>query len=257
MRLLAIDIGNSNVVWGVFDDERLIADWRAGTDAAKTPDEYGILLLDLLGVKGIIPESLDAVILSSVVPPLTATFEELAEKYLHRLPLTVSSELKTGLTLRYENPAEIGTDRIVNAAAAFRRYGGPVIIVDFGTATTFCLVTKKGEYLGGAIAPGIRISAEALFQRAAKLPKIELIRPKSVIGRDTASSMQAGIIFGYAGLVDEIVTRMQQTIGQECFVVATGGLAGLLASESRTIREIRPDLTLEGLALLYQLNRSC
>ena len=255
MNLLAIDIGNTNVVCGVFKDERLLADWRVGTDAAKTVDEYGILLLDLLRVKGILPESLDAVILSSVVPPLTSVFEELSEKYFQRLPLTASTELKTGLTLRYENPGEIGTDRIVNAAAAFRRYGGPVIIVDFGTATTFCLVTREGEYLGGAIAPGISISAEALFQHAAKLPKIELIRPKSVIGRDTVSSMQAGIIFGYAGLVDELVTRLQQAIGLECVVVATGGLAGLLASESRTIRELRPNLTLEGLALLYQMNR--
>ncbi|HEY3198431.1 MAG TPA: type III pantothenate kinase [Nitrospirales bacterium] len=255
MNLLAIDIGNTNVVCGVFEDERLLADWRVGTDAAKTVDEYGILLLDLLRVKGITPESLDAVILSSVVPPLTSVFEELSERYFQRLPLTASTELETGLTLRYENPGEIGTDRIVNAAAAFRRYGGPVIIVDFGTATTFCLVTRDGEYLGGAIAPGIRISAEALFHRAAKLPKIELIRPKSVIGRDTVSSMQAGIIFGYAGLVDELVTRMQQTIGQECVVVATGGLASLIAPESRTIRELRPNLTLEGLALLYQMNR--
>jgi type III pantothenate kinase len=255
MRLLAIDIGNSNIVWGVFESDQLIADWRVGTDLAKTVDEYGILFLDLLHVKRMLPDSIDAVILSSVVPSLTTIFEELSEKYFQRISLTVSSELKTGLILRYENPGEIGTDRIVNAAAAFHRYGGPVIIVDFGTATTFCLVTRQGEYLGGAIAPGIRISADALFQHAAKLPKIELTRPKSVIGRDTASSMQAGIILGYAGLVDGLVTRMQQTIGEECHVLATGGLAGLLASESRTIREITPNLTLEGLALLYELNR--
>jgi type III pantothenate kinase len=254
MRLLAIDIGNTNVVLGIFENERLLADWRVGTDPTKTTDEYGILLLDLLRVKGILPEALDAVVLSSVVPPLTSLFEELSEKYLRRKPLTISSELETGLKLRYDNPAEIGSDRIVNAAAAFRRYGGPVIIVDFGTATTFCVVTKEGEYLGGAIAPGIGISAEALFLHAAKLPKIELIRPKSVIGQDTVSSMQAGIIFGYAGLVDEIVTRMQQTIGHDCHVLATGGLADLVASESRTIREVTPNLTLEGLALVYHLN---
>jgi type III pantothenate kinase len=254
MHLLAIDIGNSNVVLGVFQDQRLIADWRIGTDPTKTTDEYGILLLDLLRVKGMYPDGLDAVVLSSVVPPLTSLFEELSGKYLHCMPLTISSELQTGLTLRYDNPAEIGSDRIVNAAAAFHRYGGPVIIVDFGTATTFCAVTKEGEYLGGAIAPGIGISADALFQRAAKLPKIELVRPKSVIGRDTVSSMQAGIIFGYAGLVDEIVTRMQQAIGHDCHVLATGGLAGLVASESRTIREVTPNLTLDGLALVYQLN---
>jgi type III pantothenate kinase len=254
MRLFAIDIGNSNVVLGVFEDQRLVADWRIATDPAKTTDEYGILLLDLLRAKSILPETLDAVVLSSVVPPLTSLFEELSGKYLHRRALTISSELKTGLTLRYDNPAEIGSDRIVNAAAAFHRYGGPVIIVDFGTATTFCVVTEKGEYLGGAIAPGIRISAEALFQHAAKLPKIELVRPKSVIGQDTVSSMQAGIIFGYAGLVDEIVTRMQKSVGQDCHVLATGGLAPLVASESRTIREVTPNLTLEGLALVYHLN---
>ena len=255
MHLLAIDIGNTNVVFGVFEDQRLIADWRIGTDPTKTTDEYGILLLALLRAKGILPESLDAVILSSVVPPLTSLFEELTGKYLQRVPLTVSSELQTGLILRYDNPAEIGSDRIVNAAAAYHRYGGPLIIVDFGTATTFCVVTKKGEYLGGAIAPGIGISADALFQHAAKLPKVELIRPKSVIGQDTVSSMQAGIIFGYAGLVDEIVTRMQQTVGHDCHVLATGGLASLVASESRTIREVTPNLTLEGLALLYDMNR--
>lgn len=255
MRLLAIDIGNTNVVWGVFQDETLIADWRVATDPAKTADEYGILLLDLLRLKGAETEHVDAVILSSVVPPLTSLFEEVAEKFFGRLPLTVSSELETGLILKYENPQEIGTDRIVNAAAAFHKYGGPIIIVDFGTATTFCAITALGEYLGGAIAPGLRISAEALFQRASKLPKVELIRPKSVIGCDTTTSIQAGLIFGYVGLVDEIVGRMQKALGSDCFVVATGGLAGLIAPESRSIREVRPTLTLEGLALLYRINR--
>ena len=256
MSLLAIDIGNTNVVWGVFQDEKLLADWRVGTDLAKTADEYGALLLDLFRVTGIRPEDVEAVILSSVVPPLTPVFEELAEKYFHRRPLIVSAELETGLTWKYENRHEIGSDRIVNAAAAFRRYGGPLIVVDFGTATTFCVVTAEGEYLGGAIAPGIRISAEALFQRAAKLPKVELTRPKSVIGRDTVTSMQAGILFGYAGLVDELVHRIQTELGQDCLVVATGGLAGHIAPESRTIRDVRLNLTLEGLALLYQLNRA-
>ena len=252
--LLAIDIGNTNTVWGVFDGPQLLADWRMGTDLAKTTDEYAILLLDLLRVKNILPDRVDGVILSSVVPPLTPLFEELAERYLHRIPLLVSSELDTGLTIRYENPREVGSDRIVNAAAAYRLYGGPLIIVDFGTATTFCAVTAHGEYLGGAIAPGLRISAEALFARTAKLPKVELTRPKSVIGRDTVTSMQSGLIFGYAGLVDEIVGRIQLELGLNCFVLATGGLAGLIAPESRTIREVRPNLTLEGLALLYALN---
>ncbi|MEK6548859.1 MAG: type III pantothenate kinase [Nitrospirota bacterium] len=253
--LLAIDIGNTNIVWGVFDGDQLVADWRIGTDHSKTTDEYAILLLDLLRVEGISPDRVDGVILSSVVPPLTPLFEELAETYFHRLPLNVSADLETGLTIKYTNPREVGSDRIVNAAAAYRRYGGPLIIVDFGTATTFCAITADGEYLGGAIAPGLRISAEALYARTAKLPKIELVRPKSAIGQDTVASMQAGLVFGYAGLVDELVRRIQQELGRDCFVLATGGLAGLVAPESRSIREIRPHLTLEGLALLYALNR--
>jgi type III pantothenate kinase len=253
--LLAIDIGNTNIVWGLFDGDKPLADWRIGTDHAKTTDEYAILLLDLLRVKGISPERVKGVILSSVVPPLTPLFEELSETYFHCFPLIVSAELETGLTIKYTNPQEVGSDRIVNAAAAYRRYGGPIIIVDFGTATTFCAVTADGEYLGGAIAPGLRISAEALYARTAKLPKIELARPKSAIGQDTVTSMQAGLIFGYAGLVDELVRRIQHELGRECFVLATGGLAGLIAPESQAIREIRPHLTLEGLALLWALNR--
>ena len=236
MSLLAIDIGNTNVVWGIFRQNQLVAEWRVGTDPLKTTDEYGILLLDLLGTKEMAPEEVDAVIISSVVPPLTLLFEELAEKYFYRMPLIVSADMQTGIVLRYPNPYEIGTDRIVNAAAAYHRYGGPIIIVDFGTATTFCVVTATGEYLGGAIAPGLRISAEALFARAAKLPKV-------------------GIVFGYAGLVDHLVSGIQKELGVDCFVLATGGLAGLIAPESRMIREVRPNLTLEGLALLYQLNR--
>ena len=253
--LLAIDIGNSNIVWGIFDGDQLVADWRISTDHSKTTDEYAVLLLDLLRVKDISPDRVDGVILSSVVPPLTPLFEELAETYFHCLPLIVSAEMETGLTIKYTNPHEVGSDRIVNAAAAFHRYGGPLIIVDFGTATTFCAVTADGEYLGGAIAPGLRISAEALYARTAKLPKVELLRPKSAIGRDTVSSMQAGLVFGYAGLVDELVRRIQQELGRDCFVLATGGLAGLIAPESRLIREVRPHLTLEGLALLHALNR--
>lgn len=253
--LLAIDIGNTNIVWGVFDGDQLVADWRIGTDQAKTTDEYAILLLDLLRVEGIGREQVRGVILSSVVPPLTPLFEELAETYFQCRPLTVSAEMKTGLTIAYPNPREVGSDRIVNAAAAYRRYGGPLIIVDFGTATTLCAITADGSYLGGAIAPGLRIAAEALYARTAKLPKIELVRPKSAIGQDTVTSMQAGLIFGYAGLVDELVRRMQQEMGRDCFVLATGGLAGIIASECRSIREVCPSLTLDGLASLYAMNR--
>jgi len=253
--LLAIDIGNTNIVWGVFDGDRLIADWRIGTDHAKTTDEYAILLLDLLRVEDIASEHLNGVILSSVVPPLTPLFEELAETYFHCLRLTVSVEMNTGLTIAYPNPRELGSDRLVNATAAYHRYGGPLIIVDFGTATTFCAITAEGAYLGGAIAPGLRIAAEALYVKTAKLPKIELIRPKSAIGQDTVSSMQAGLIFGYAGLVDELVRRIQQELGRDCFVLATGGLAKIIAPECRSIREVCPHLTLDGLALLYAMNR--
>ncbi|TLY43122.1 MAG: type III pantothenate kinase [Nitrospirae bacterium] len=253
--LLAIDIGNTNIVWGVFDGAKLLADWRVSTDHSKTTDEYAILLLDLLRVKEISPDRVAGVGLSGVVPPLTAGFGGPSDAYLPCPPLIMSHELESGLTIKSLNPREVGSDRIVNAAAAYRRYGGPIIIVDFGTATTFCAVTAAGEYLGGAIAPGLRISAEALFNRAAKLPKIELIRPKTAIGQDTVTSMQSGLIFGYAGLVDELVRRIQQELGQDCFVVATGGLAGLIAPESRTIREVRPHLTLEGLALLHAMNR--
>src|SRR5207245_8738300 len=191
--LLAIDIGNTNIVWGGFDGPKFLADWRVGTDHSKTTDEYAILLLDLLRVEGISPDRVDGVILSSVVPPLTPLFEELSETYLHCLPLVVSHELESGLTIKYTNPREVGSDRIVNAAAAYRQYGGPIIIVDFGTATTFCAVTAAGEYLGGAIAPGLRISAEALFNRAAKLPKVEMLRPKTVISTDLVNIQQFGL----------------------------------------------------------------
>jgi type III pantothenate kinase len=180
---------------------------------------------------------------------------EMSRKYFGIEPLVVTHELKTGITLRYDNPGEVGADRIVNAAAAFRLYGGPVIIVDFGTATTFCAVTKSGEYLGGAICPGIRISAEALFQRASKLPRVELVKPDRVIGKDTVGAMQAGIIYGYAGLVDGIVGRMKKELSPDARVVATGGLAELVSPETASIEEIRPQLTLEGLRLLYDINR--
>jgi type III pantothenate kinase len=179
----------------------------------------------------------------------------MSRKYFQREPLNITHETKTGITLKYDNPREIGADRIVNAAAAYRLFGGPLIIVDFGTATTFCAVTKKGEYLGGAITPGVKISAEALYQRAAKLPRFELVRPTAVIGRDTVSAMQAGMIYGYAGLVDAIVERMKKEFAPEARVIATGGLAELVAPETRTISEIRQHLTLEGLHLLYELNR--
>jgi type III pantothenate kinase len=253
--LLAIDIGNTNIVCGIFENRTLTGHWRLATDTSKTADEYGLLFVGLLRNADLPPSRITAAIVSSVVPSLTNVIEQMIETYFHRLPLIVSADVDTGLSVAYPNPAEIGSDRLVNAAAAYALYRTNLIIVDYGTATTFCAVTQSGVYLGGAIAPGLGIAAEALFSRTAKLPKIELARPKTVIGKDTGSSMQSGLIFGYTGLVDEIVRRLQTELGHEARVLATGGLASLIAPESRTIQEVRPYLTLEGLELLYR--RSC
>jgi type III pantothenate kinase len=252
--LLAIDIGNTNIVLGVFDNGRLKGDWRIATSLAKTSDEYGILVLDLFHASRLRVVRVDGIILSSVVPTLTPIFMEMTGSYFNIHPLVVDGAMNTGLVNLYEPPRDVGADRIVNAVAAFERYGGPVIIVDFGTATTFCAVSRKGEYLGGAITPGISISAEALFQRASKLPKVELAKPKSVIGQDTLSSMQSGMVYGYAGLVDAMVRRMKKELGTTAKVVATGGQAQMILSETDTIDEFRPHLTLEGLRSLYGRN---
>ena len=253
--LLAIDIGNTNVVFGVFDKERLVENWRVGTNAQITPDEYAMIFKDLFGFAGLEFRQITGVIISTVVPPLLPVMVEMSRKYFRLEPMIVTNELKTGITILYDNPKEVGADRIVNAAAAFKLFGGPLIIVDFGTATTFCAVTKAGEYLGGAITPGIKISAEALFQRASKLPRVELAKPQKVIGRDTISAMQAGIVYGYAGLVDGIVERMKKELAVDARVVATGGLVELVSPETKSIQEIKPQLTLEGLRLLYDINR--
>ena len=250
--LLVIDIGNTNVVLGVYDGASLKAHWRLATDTKTTADEYAILLTNLLATAGILPVQMSAAIMSSVVPSLTSTFETLIQQYFHHRPLLVTAETDTGLIIRYANPNEIGGDRLVNAAAAYHKYRRDLIVVDFGTATTFCTITKKGEYLGGVIAPGLGISAEALFARAAKLSKVELTRPKSVIGIDTASSIQSGLLFGYAGLVDALVRRIEQELGRSTYVIATGGLSAVISPETTTIQKIEPLLTLEGLALLYQ-----
>jgi type III pantothenate kinase len=253
--LLAIDIGNTNVVLGVFDKEKLIENWRVGTNAQITPDEYAMIFKDLFGFAGLQFNQITGVIISTVVPPLLPVMIEMTRKYFRIEPMVVTTELKTGLTIRYDNPKEVGADRIVNAAAGYKLYGGPLIIVDFGTATTFCAITKSGEYLGGAICPGVKISAEALFQRASKLPRVELAKPPNVIGADTVSAMQAGIIFGYAGLVDGIVERMKKELSENAKVVATGGLAELVSPETKTIQEVKPHLTLEGLRYLFMINR--
>ncbi len=256
--LLAVDIGNSQIVCGVFQKNTIIADWRLSTDPIKTADEYGMILRALLKINKIDIDKIQGCIITSVVPPLTHTFETLLDALLGRKPFTVSALCPHGLTLRYDNPDEIGADRLVNAAAAFSHYQQGLIIVDFGTATTFCTITPLGEYLGGAIAPGLKMAADSLHQKTAKLPKVDLVVPDAVIGRDTATSMQSGIMFGYAGLVDAIVTRIQKDTELPYYVVATGGLASVISPISSTIQEVRPHLTLEGLALLYsRMNAAC
>ncbi|NPV92586.1 MAG: type III pantothenate kinase [Firmicutes bacterium] len=254
--VLVFDVGNTNIVMGVYEQKHLLTHWRISTDRQKTADEYAVLFKNLFDFQGLDMREVTAVVISSVVPPLNFVLEETSSRYFGVEPLVVGPGVKTGISLKYENPREVGADRVVNAVAAFERYGGPVIVVDFGTATTFCAISSHGVYLGGAIAPGIGISTEALFQRAAKLPRIELVRPKSVIGRNTISSMQSGVIFGFIGQVDGIVERIKAELGEDAKVVATGGLAELIATDSHTIDVVDPQLTLEGLRLIYEKNRS-
>ncbi|MBI3594796.1 MAG: type III pantothenate kinase [Nitrospirae bacterium] len=253
--LLTVDIGNSNIVLGLFQKKLLMGEWRISSQPYRTVDEYAILMEDLFSLKKFLPDEIDRVILSSVVPPLTPVFKEISEKYFHTDPMVVTDQLKLGLSFCYENPGEIGADRMVNAVAGFQLYGGPLIIVDFGTATTFCSISKKGEYRGGVIAPGLQISAEALFQRAAKLPRIELVKPEKVIGKDTITSMQSGIILGYVGLVEKLIEKIKKETGEKAKVIATGGLAGLIAPETRSIDQVNPNLTLEGLRIISELNQ--
>jgi len=252
--LLAIDIGNTTIVIGVFEGERLLSSWRVSTRVDRTSDEYGTLILNLLITNEIKAGVIDGVIISSVVPPLIPVFEEISERYFAKRPMIVTSDLDTGIRVLYKRPEEVGADRIVNATAGYHIYGGPLIIVDFGTATTFCYVTSKGEYLGGVISPGLKISADALFERTARLPKVSLSRPPKVIGDDTVTAMQAGLIIGHAGMVDRIVEEIKRDVGEDPYVIATGGLAELIAPESRTIKEVRPSLTLEGLRIIYSRN---
>jgi len=254
--LLAIDIGNTETTLGVFDGEELRATWHMATGVHRMADEYAALLLNLLHQQGLDIPDIKAGALCSVVPPLISTFGELFQRYFHISPLVVGAGVKTGVRIRMDNPREMGADRIVNAAAAHHLYGGPVIVTDLGTATTFDTVSKEGDYLGGAIAPGIMAAAEALFTRAAMLPRVELTRPKRAIGTNTIAAMQSGIIFGYVGLIEGIVARIQQELGEKAKVVATGGAAELLAKETAVIDVVNPDLTLIGLRLIYEMNKA-
>ncbi|MFC2041612.1 type III pantothenate kinase [Chloroflexota bacterium] len=253
--LLAVDIGNTNVTLGVFEGDRLRATWRLATHIHQMPDEYAALLLNLLRHQNLDTSDIKEVALCSVVPPLLATFEELFQRYFHTSPLVVGPGIKTGVRIRMDNPREVGTDRIVNAAAAHHLYSGSVIIVDFGTATTFDVVSKEGDYLGGVVAPGIITGAEALFARAAALPRVELVRPRQVIGSNTVTAIQSGIVFGYVGLIEGIVARIEQELGGKATVVATGGYAELIAKETKAIKEVNLDLTLIGLRLIYLMNQ--
>ena len=253
--LLAADIGNTNIAFGVFEGEQLRATWRMATDVNRMADEYAALLLNLLHYQGLEASDVKEVSLCCVVPPLRATFEELCQRYFNISPLVVGAGIKTGVRIRMDNPREVGADRIADAVAAHHLYGGPVIIIDLGTATTFGIVSKEGDYIGGVIATGIATAAEALFSRTAQLPRVELTRPKRVIGTNTVTAIQSGIIYGYASLVEGIVARIQQELGEKARVVATGGYSGLIARETVVIDEVNPDLTLVGLRLIYLMNK--
>ncbi len=254
--LLVVDVGNTNIVLGVYDDKKLIGHWRISTDRVRTTDEYGVLIMNLFFHDRTVNVSdIDAIIISSVVPPLMPTLERVCLRYFNVKPIIVGPGTKTGMAINYDNPREVGADRIVNAVAAYDKYGGPIIVIDFGTATTYCAILANGDYIGGAIAPGIQISAEALFQRAAKLPRIEVRNPGHVICRNTETSMQSGVLFGYVGQVEGIVARMKAELKADAKVIATGGLAQLINAETDVIDHIEPMLTLEGLRLLYERNK--
>jgi type III pantothenate kinase len=252
--LLCVDIGNTNIVIGIYRGEELLTHWRISTDHNKMPDEYGMLLVSLMAHHDLPMQDIDGVALASVVPPLTDTFVEMLEEYVRVKPLVIGSGTRTGVSVRYDNPHDVGADRVVNAAAAYRLYGGPTCIVDFGTATTFDALSAKGEYLGGAIAPGVRVAAEALFQRTAKLPRIDLQRPPKAVGSNTADAMRSGILFGYVGLVEGMVARFRRELGADMRVIGTGGLARVIAQETPVIEVVDPWLTLKGLRLIYDLN---
>ena len=252
--LLCIDIGNTNIMLGVFEKEDLGPHWRLSTDHDRMPDEFAMQLINLLTYANIAMDDITGIAIASGVPTLTSRWQRLCHRYFNIDPMIVSGRMHTGLTILYDNPDSVGADRVVDAVAAYNRYGGPLCIVDFGTATTFEAITADGEYLGGAISPGIGVAAEALALRAARLPEVDIIRPPSVIGRNTVHSMQSGLLFGYVSLVEGMVTRFKNELGTDTTVVATGGLAPLVAAETDIIDIISPWLTLDGLRMLYEMN---
>ncbi|HKF46571.1 MAG TPA: type III pantothenate kinase [Terracidiphilus sp.] len=268
--LLALDVGNTNTVLGLYrlgaapasaaaageGERELVAHWRVSTHRTQTSDEYGVLFVNLFQMSGISVDQVHHIIISSVVPPVESTLRRVCEKYFHVQPLFVEPGIKTGMPVLVDNPAELGADRLVNAIAAFERYGGPCIVVDFGTATTFDVISSKGEYLGGAIAPGLGISADALFSRAARLGRVDVRRPAKVIGTNTVTHLQSGLYYGYIGLVDGILERIIKEIGTEARVIATGGLARQISEDSRYIAEINDMLTLDGLRIVFERNRA-
>lgn len=253
--LLAVDVGNTNIVVGLFAGEELVADWRVATNSHTMPDEYAVLLSGLLGYQGLDMAQIDAAIIASVVPKVTANFMELAEKYMKVEALVVGPSIKTGVKIGIENPKEVGADRVVNSLAAFRLYGAPAIVVDLGTATTFDAISVEGVYMGGAIAPGILTSVEALSRQTARLPRVDMVTPAHAIGRDTLTAMQSGIILGHAAMVDGMVRRIAAEMEGEPRVIATGGLCTVIAAEVPRIQVADKNLTLKGLRLMYDLNR--